>query len=705
MIANALQRKWDIYTTPQSPLPEEARKEYITRVVFAFTILATIPIAIVSIIIYSFTNLLPPAIPITGVISASIQLFGWWLILRGYWYYARYVLLGLAYVMATYASLQFGFGVPGVLLYITVMLFAAMITSPKVVWSAFFVSALSAILIATAEYIGLLEVSYLFNTKFTTNILMVLMEFGGIGALFYFLTAQFEKAIATAEATTQELKAYQAHLELLVDERTVQLNEEVTARREIQERLELALEGGRLGSWDWDVTTGNVITNKHWSTMLGYTLEELGNVTFNTWSNLTHPDDAAAVISALMAYMQGQTSFYEAEHRLRHKDGHWIWVLTRGKIVDVNTDGNPTRIVGIHQDIDERKRAENALIASERNLTKAQHIAKLGNWEWDIVSDQLVWSNETQQIFGLHPSDFGATGKGFVQLIYPDDLERSRDTVYKAIDNRELGYRLDHRILLPHNGIRMMHQEVEFEYGNGTDNSPTRAFGVIHDITEQWQAETKLKASLEEKIVLLKEIHHRVKNNLQIIGSLLYLQSRQTDNAVAIEALNDSYGRVQSMSLVHETLYQSGNLAAIEFENYVHLLVKNLQQSFRIRQISPNFQIEIDDIKLDIDTAIPCGLMLNELVTNALKYAFADSTVADPTITINIHLDDAGKRHFVVADNGIGLPDPTIARLTGAPNSSKSTSLGMSLIRQLSNQLNASLAVDNTRGTRIELTF
>lgn len=702
-MAQLIKRHWEHYTTPHSPVPDDARKEYITRIVFYFATVFNAPALLVSTIAYA-AHLIPPNVPIASFLAAILLFVGWRLIFREQWQIVRYGLIGYTYLVALYILISYGFSVPATLFFVAAILFAAMVTPPQALWITTALSAIAILAIAYAEHLGLVTYDKPLNVSFSANVIVVILLFGGIGALLHFLTRQFETALIQAEANAQELKAYQTHLEQLVAERTTQLQTEVAVRRETQERLELALEGGKLGSWDWDITTGNVIVNEQWATMLGYSREELGTVTFDTWASLTHPDDVGAVIAALMAYTQNETPSYEAEHRLRQKNGEWLWVLTRGKIVATDDNGHPVRIVGIHQDIDERKRAENALRASERKLTKAQRIAKLGYWEWDISSGHLEWGQDTQQIFGLRIDDFGATLENFLKFVHPDDVEMLVTRFQDAFSAGLSGISIRHRVVLPSMATRMVHEDVELIYDD--ENNPLYAFGVAHDITEQWQAEEEVKASLAEKVVLLKEIHHRVKNNLQIIASLLYLQSRKTDHPAALEVLEDSYGRVQSMALVHETLYQSGNLAAIEFEKYVHSLTTNLRQTFAAHgQSPPDIQVDIDGITLDIDTAIPCGLVLNELVTNALKYAFSDGSTTDPTVTIRLRAEGDGKRHLVVADNGIGLPDHAINTLTGATATPKGSSLGMSLIRQLSNQLHATVSAANAGGARIELVF
>ncbi|MFB2837027.1 histidine kinase dimerization/phosphoacceptor domain -containing protein [Floridanema evergladense] len=221
------------------------------------------------------------------------------------------------------------------------------------------------------------------------------------------------------------------------------------------------------------------------------------------------------------------------------------------------------------------------------------------------------------------------------------------------------------------------------------------AVAVGIDITEQKQAEQKLKASLQEKEVLLKEIHHRVKNNLQVISSLLKLQSEYIKDGEVISLLSDSYNRVRSMALIHEKLYQSQGLAQIDAADYINSLTNNLV-SFH-KQISDriDLDIQIEPISLDIDTAIPCGLIINELICNALKYAFVDRSTGKITIKLKVI-----KNKFImleIADNGIGLPPGF--------NIEMNETLGLQLVNNLTNQLDGTLKVCSQSGTYFCITF
>lgn len=221
------------------------------------------------------------------------------------------------------------------------------------------------------------------------------------------------------------------------------------------------------------------------------------------------------------------------------------------------------------------------------------------------------------------------------------------------------------------------------------------AVAVGIDITEQKQIEAQLTNSLKEKEVLLKEIHHRVKNNLQIISSLLKLQSEYIQDPMVVSLFKDSYNRVRSMALIHEHLYQSLGLAQIEAERYIQNLVTNLTQSYHFAGLTLNLQIQVDPILLDIDTAIPCGLILNELICNALKYAFPGQK--NGQIEIWLRVLNEGEWSLGVQDNGVGLPAEFDLEQTD--------SLGLQLVVNLTQQLEGELIVMPGQGTGLEVRF
>ena len=221
--------------------------------------------------------------------------------------------------------------------------------------------------------------------------------------------------------------------------------------------------------------------------------------------------------------------------------------------------------------------------------------------------------------------------------------------------------------------------------------------GISRDITERMISAEKLKASLEEKELLLKEIHHRVKNNLQVISSLLNLQSSYIKDPDTLSVLKESQDRVRSMALIHENLYKSTDISHLDLQDYVKTLVHGLKRSYQQRHGGVTFELHIDDIPLGIDRAVPCGLIINELVSNALKHAFPDDHQS-PKITIHFSMNDSGNVTLKIQDNGQGIPDNF--------DWENANSLGLKLVHILAKeQLDGQIQFHTNHGTHVVIHF
>jgi PAS domain S-box-containing protein len=218
---------------------------------------------------------------------------------------------------------------------------------------------------------------------------------------------------------------------------------------------------------------------------------------------------------------------------------------------------------------------------------------------------------------------------------------------------------------------------------------------IVVDITERKQAEEQLQASLKEKEVLLQEIHHRVKNNMQVISSLLNLQAGYSQDPVTLALIEDSQRRIQSMALVHESLYRSHDLGHINFAHYLRTLAEELWRAYRVDETHVRLHLDTEDVYLDIDKATPCGLLLNELVANCLKHAFPQGRAGD--VHIGLHTTPERWVRLVVQDTGCGFPQGLDFRHT--------ESLGLQLVTSLADQLQGTITLDQQEGTIFTVTF
>ena len=243
--------------------------------------------------------------------------------------------------------------------------------------------------------------------------------------------------------------------------------------------------------------------------------------------------------------------------------------------------------------------------------------------------------------------------------------------------------------------LRKSHEELEYRVHQRTEALSTANQQLEIEVEERRITEEQLQVSLNEKEVLLKEIHHRVKNNLQVITSMLKLQSSQVDDPAVQIALQDSQNRVQSMALIHEKLYQSADLGVIDFAGYLESLANFLLRSYNPGEKQVCLRVEVQPVGLGIDAAVPCGLIVNELVSNALKHAFPNGNGGE--VTIQLSSQENGQVELSIADNGVGLPENV--DLENTP------SLGLQLVNALVGQLEGSLELRRDQGTQYTLRF
>jgi PAS domain S-box-containing protein len=232
-----------------------------------------------------------------------------------------------------------------------------------------------------------------------------------------------------------------------------------------------------------------------------------------------------------------------------------------------------------------------------------------------------------------------------------------------------------------------IHLEHDFMTGN-----------VIRDVTESKETETKLKSLVAEKELLLREVYHRVKNNFQIIASLLNLQSQSISDPQALSVFRESRDRIRTMSLIHERLYQTESLSGVDFGDYAHSLAIELYHSYAADPSKILLKVDAKKVTLGLDSAIPCGLIINELVSNCLKYAFPKGWEKKGLIEIILRQNAKGMVRLIVADDGRGFPEGLDIRRT--------KSLGLHLVAMLAEQqLHGKLKLERGNGTRFTIEF
>lgn len=346
----------------------------------------------------------------------------------------------------------------------------------------------------------------------------------------------------------------------------------------------------------------------------------------------------------------------------------------------------------------ERKKIEEEFIKNQNLLSEAQKMAKLGSWEFNLITQELVWSDELYRIYQIDKLKVGKDDLYETYLQHLDEADKKKlfFHINEAIKKKK-EYTIKHPIKLP-NG------EIKWILGSGVpvldeNKKVISLMGIAQDITNEVLQQEKLETNLLEKETLLKEIHHRVKNNLQIISSLLNLQSETIKDKEAKEKYRESLGRVKSMALIHELLYQTRNLSNIKANQYLNQLVSFISDTYNFnKNIKVDLHIDPKIKRIDMNKSIPCDLIINELLSNAFKYAFPNK----PSGKINIDFKVLNKKPYnfslCVSDNGIGLPSHIRKQKT-------SDTLGLQLVESLTEQLDGKLIIEDQKGTKITVLF
>ncbi|MDI6644125.1 MAG: PAS domain S-box protein [Methanobacteriaceae archaeon] len=459
------------------------------------------------------------------------------------------------------------------------------------------------------------------------------------------------------------------------------------AIKESEERYSLTIEAVNEGLWDWEIPTGKAYFSPTYYTMLGYEDKEFP-ASYSSFESLIHPDDLERVKNQLKEHIN-KSEGYTIDFRLRTKDNRWLWIQAKGKVVKTDENGNPVRMVGTHTDITQQKIAEEALKESRLKFKSIFENAGEAIILFDPTGKIIEANKMIEKLFGFSRDEF--IGQKFEKFIPPlIDLN-----ALSAFDDALKGKRSESMELLIKN--RDGEKLTLIAHPSILKNDDDTIKGIIiilEDVTHIKQTEMELKQSLKDKNVLLSEIHHRVKNNMQIISSLLNLQSHHVDGDETRSVLKESQGRVKSMAMIHEKLYQSTDFSHINFGKYIEELVFDLFHTYGVNKAYIKPDIQVEDFQINLDTAIPCGLIINELVTNSLKYAFPNNKKG----TVKVEFKSIGDEYLlIVSDDGIGLPENI--------QMNKRDTLGMQLVNSLIEQLEGELELDRTDGTTYKMKF
>jgi PAS domain S-box-containing protein len=465
--------------------------------------------------------------------------------------------------------------------------------------------------------------------------------------------------------------------------------------------------------------------------LLGYTLEE---VLVKSIGELMTPASYVHVQSVLPGRIEqfrnnesGPNTYLDEMEQTR-SDGSAVWVEMATRFTRNEQGG--IILQGVSRNISDRKRAEQALAGSEERLRQALEGADAASWDWNLATGITVFSDRYYTMLDYAPGEFPATYDAWAAMMHPDDRNHVIPDLWQQIREKRPLCEIEYRLLskdrdwiwilgrgkitafdeqgnplrltgvniditsrkLMESEIRSLNTVLEQRVKDRTEALTQANVALEEENSQRVVAESRLQASLDEKVTLIREVHHRVKNNLQIIISLLNLQSRYITDEKTLAAIRESQNRVRAMALVHEKLYQADNVSKIQIQEYIRFLGNGLIQFYGAKSRGVHLTLDIGDIDAPINTAIPLGLIINELISNSLKYAFPEGKTGEITITVR---KEGCVLRVQYRDNGIGIPESLDWKNT--------RSLGLRLVNTLVDQLSGTVELDRHDGTYFSL--
>ncbi len=487
------------------------------------------------------------------------------------------------------------------------------------------------------------------------------------------------KQLAREQLRAQIAEETNLQLQREIIERTKAEKELIQVQKYIRSIIDSSLDMIVATDMDYKINEFNAAAEK----TFGYSKEEIVGMNLSTlFSDMTEMEKVLVKIT--------EDGSLANEIINKKKDGSFfISYLSSSVLKDEN--GNIVGTMGVSRDITTIKKAEEELRLSEERHRAIYDQAYIGIARIAKMGRFLLVNERLSDMLGYTADELYR--KTFYELGVQAEVEKDLVDWDLLLDGKIQNFSREQKYIRKDGELVNANVTVSLvRDGNG---NPNYFVAVFEDITERKEYEKQLEDSIKEKEVLLKEVHHRVKNNMQVISSILNLQSSYVDDEVALDMLRESQDRIKSMSFVHESLYQSNKLAEVNFAEYIRNIARNLYHSYGRMEGGITMNYELQDIYMNLDTSIPCGLIINEIVSNSLKYAFLNREKGN--ILINFSKLSDGKLKLIICDDGIGLPENF--------DIENADSLGLQLVTTLTTQIGGELVIESKKGTSFSIVF
>ena len=501
---------------------------------------------------------------------------------------------------------------------------------------------------------------------------------------------EIAKDITERKHAEEALKKAHETLEEKVKERTDELEEAYRSMKESEGRLAEAQRMAHIGNWDWNIVTNGLYWSDEIYRIFGRSPQEFG-ATYDAFLNYVHPEDREYVNNAVIEALNGKS--FRIDHRIILANGEERIVHEQGEVI-FDEKNIPVRMMGTVQDITEHKKAEE----------KIQMLADVVESSNDTIVTRTLdgivtsWNKGAEQTHGYSADEI--IGKK-ITILEPDD---HKGELFRLAEKVKHGEKIKNyeTVRLKKDGTRL---NVSITLSPVFDSSGKliAISTIARDITDRIKAEEALAKTEEAR---RKEIHHRIKNNLQVISSLLDLQAEKFQDKEVLEAFRESQNRVISMSLIHEELYKEEDTDTLDFSAYLQKLAENLFNTYDLGSKNIRLYLELaENVFFNMDIAVPLGIIVNELISNSLKHAFKGRDKGE--IRIKILREEIGECKtegykstsftLTISDNGLGIPENLDIK--------DLDSLGLQLVTSLVDQLDGELELKRNNGTEFIIRF
>lgn len=510
------------------------------------------------------------------------------------------------------------------------------------------------------------NIDKLFNSGFITANYQLVKKSGTIidvilsAKIEYDETGNFERSIAGLTDIT-DLKAVEREL--------------VESRMNLLESQRLS----KIGNYEFFVKSKAFESSSEMDLMMGFNESDRD---LNVLQKLMHDSDREGFLSKLEDSMKTGKEFFHV-YRINHlKNGRLRWISGRGRMIR-NDDGEIVKMIGTVQDITDQKLIEEKIRKLTDRILLATEIAGIGVWEFDREKDKFFWEEQMYSIFGEPKAPITDLSQ-IKSMIHEQDrnvLEESIEMVKEGANFLEVECRV------------VIKEEIKYLRSftrviRDQDSRLQGMIGVFYDITHDKKLQLELENSLDEKNVLIKEVHHRVKNNMQLVSSILALKSYELKDKDSKKIFKEVNDRIKAMSIIHDKLYTFYNVSEINISEYLESIADELRILFGPEEI--RIEVEADQVIFDVDKALTIGLIISEIVSNAVKHGFRKNKSG----TINILFSEKnGKYHLIILNDGDEIPENTLKSTSG---------LGMSLVQTFVRQLRGNISIDQRNGFNVD---